>query len=56
MRRLARSLPEAAGRAVRSLPGFAALGCAVSGVYLLFGLGWALLAAVPFLLALDRAV
>lgn len=45
---------EMAGRAIRRLPGVAALGCAVGGVYILWGLGWALLAAVPFLLVLDR--
>ena len=55
MRRLAGSLAEAAGRAVASLPGVLALACAVVGVFLLFGVGWAFLSAVPFLLAMDRA-
>lgn len=41
---------------MRGLAGLAALGCAVAGVWLLFGLGWALLAAVPFLLLLDARV
>lgn len=41
------------GRLMRGVPGLAALGCAVSGVWLQFGLAWALLAAVPFLLVLD---
>ena len=41
-------------RVLSRLPGFAALGCAVTGVLLLFGVGWALLAAVPFLLLWDR--
>ena len=46
-------LAEAAGTAVASLPGVGALGCTVAGVYLLAGVAWALLAAVPFLLVLD---
>lgn len=37
----------------RLLPGLAALGCAVAGSLLLWGVGVALLVAVPFLLALD---
>lgn len=37
----------------RLLPGAAALGCTVAGTYLLAGVGWALLSAVPFLLLLD---
>lgn len=41
-------------RPVRVLPGIGALGCAVAGTWLLWGLGWALLAAVPFLLVLDH--
>lgn len=40
-------------RPARLLPGVAAVGCAVAGTWLLWGLGWALLAAVPFLLVLD---
>ena len=43
-----------AGRLVRRLPGLAALVCSVAGVWLLAGLGWALLAAVPFLLLADH--
>jgi hypothetical protein len=42
------------GKAVRSLPGVAALGCAVTGTAILWGTGWAFLAAVPFLLILAR--
>jgi hypothetical protein len=42
-------LATGAGLLVRRLPGLGALGCAVAGVWLLWGLGWALLAAVPFL-------
>ena len=42
-----------AGRLIRGLPGLAAMVCAVAGVGLLLGGGAALLAAVPFLLALD---
>lgn len=38
---------------LRYLPGVLAIACAVCGTYVLFGVGWALLAAVPFLLALD---
>jgi hypothetical protein len=51
-----RRLPELAGRAVASLPGILAIGCAVTGVYLLAGTAWALIAAVPFLLILDWRV
>lgn len=40
----------------RIVPGLLALVCAVAGVAVLFGLGWALLAAVPFLLLADRRV
>lgn len=43
-----------AGRALLRVPGLAALGCAVGGAYVLWGLGWALLVAVPFLLVIDR--
>lgn len=44
------------GRRVSSLPGVGAVVCAVLGVYLLTGrLGWALVTAVPFLIAIDRA-
>jgi hypothetical protein len=41
-------------RLARIAPGLAALVCAVAGVAVLWGLGWALLAAVPFLLLADR--
>jgi hypothetical protein len=37
----------------RLVPGLGAVGCAVAGTWLLWGLGWALLAAVPFLLLID---
>ena len=40
-------------RPARLLPGLAAVGCAVAGSWLLWGLGVALLVAVPFLLLLD---
>ena len=42
------------GRALVRLPGLAAFVCAVSGVYLLAGLGWALIAAAVMLLLVDR--
>lgn len=42
------------GRLVRGLPGLAAMACAVAGVGVLLGYGAALIAAVPFLLALDH--
>lgn len=56
IQRVAGALAEAAGRAVASLPGLLAMACAVAGVFVMWGLGWALLAAVPFLLAADRKV
>jgi hypothetical protein len=40
-------------RPARLLPGLGAFGCAVAGSWLLWGLGVALLVAVPFLLLLD---
>jgi hypothetical protein len=40
-------------RPARLIPGVAAVGCAVAGSWLLWGLGVALLVAVPFLLLLD---
>lgn len=40
-------------RPARLLPGVGAVGCAVAGSWLLWGLGVALLVAVPFLLLLD---
>lgn len=43
-----------AGRALLRVPGVAAVGCAVGGAYILWGPGWALLVAVPFLLMIDR--
>lgn len=41
----------AVGRSV--VFGLAALACTIAGVWLLAGVAWALLAAVPFLLVLD---
>lgn len=40
-------------RPARLLPGLAAVACAVAGSWLLWGLGVALLVAVPFWLLLD---
>lgn len=54
--RLAGGFATALGRCVRSLPGVAALGCAVTGAAILWGVGWAFLAAVPFLLLLALEV
>ena len=46
-----------AGRRVRSLPGVGAIVCAVAGVWVVTGsVGWGLLTAVPFLLAVDRTM
>lgn len=42
------------GRSLARLPGIAALVCAVAGVYLLAGVGWALIAAAVLLLLVDR--
>jgi hypothetical protein len=42
-----------ATRPARAAARAGAVGCAVAGSWLLWGLGWALLAAVPFLLLLD---
>jgi len=50
--RLAQTAATLAGRSVKSLPGVAATGCAVTGAAILWGAGWAFLAAVPFLLLL----
>lgn len=48
------ALAAAAGWFVRRAAGLAAIACATVGVYLVTGsVGWALIAAVPFLLALD---
>lgn len=52
-RRVALALAVPAGRLVRGLPGLAAMGCAVAGVWGLLGWQWGLIAAVPFLLLLD---
>lgn len=54
--RIALAAAAPAGRLMRGLPGLAAMGCAVAGAWVLFGLGWALLAAVPFLLLADSRV
>jgi hypothetical protein len=45
-----------ATRPARLLPGLAAVGCAVAGTWLLWGLGWGLLVAAAFLLALDLRI
>lgn len=47
---------ELAGKQIRTLPGFAAVGCAVAGSWHLWGWGWALLVAAVFLLAFDRRI
>lgn len=52
-RRLALRVAAPAGRLVRVLPGLAAMGCAIAGTWVLLGVGFALLAAVPFLILLD---
>lgn len=52
--RIAGKAAAGAGRVARSVPGVAALGCAVAGVQIKWGTGWALLAGVPFLLLMDR--
>jgi len=49
----ARAVLGWATRPARLIPGLAAVGCAVAGSWLLWGLGVALLVAVPFLLLLD---
>jgi hypothetical protein len=51
---LALTAAAPAGRLLRGLPGLVAMLCAIAGVGLMFGAGAALLAAVPFLLALDN--
>lgn len=53
LRGCARAVLGWAARPARLLPGVAAVGCAVTGSWLLWGLGWALLVAVPFLLLID---
>jgi hypothetical protein len=53
LRGCARAVLGWATRPARLLPGAAAVVCTVAGTWVLWGLGWALLAAVPFLLALD---
>jgi hypothetical protein len=52
--RYAATAATLAGRSVRSLPGVAAAGCAVTGSAILWGAGVAFLSAVPFLLLLAR--
>lgn len=54
LRRTVLAAAAPAGRLLRGLPGLAAMACAVAGVALLLGAGAALIAAVPFLLALDH--
>jgi hypothetical protein len=53
LRGCARAVLGWATRPARLVPGLGAVGCAVAGTWLLWGLGWALLAAVPFLLLID---
>jgi hypothetical protein len=53
LRGCARAVLGWAVRPARLLPGLAAVGCAIAGTWLLWGLGWALLAAVPFLMVID---
>lgn len=43
-----------AGRNATRMPGFLALVCVFMGVFILAGIGWALLSIVPLLLAIDR--
>lgn len=47
---------DTAGRALLRLPGFLAILTGVAGVYLLAGLGWALVALSGFLLLIDRRI
>lgn len=54
LKNLAHAAAFGLGAAVTRLPGLAAFACTVAGVYLLTSVAWALLAAVPFLLLLDR--
>lgn len=49
----ARAVLGWAARPARLLPGLAAIGCAVAGTFLLWGLGVALLVAAAFFLLLD---
>jgi hypothetical protein len=49
----ARAVLGWAVRPARLIPGLSAVGCAVAGSWQLWGLGVALLVAVPFLLLLD---
>lgn len=49
----ARAVLGWAARPARLIPGLGALGCAVAGSYVLWGIGVALLVAAGFLLALD---
>lgn len=56
IRRTLGDLAELAGGHVRSVPGIAAALCAFAGAWIQWGLGVALLVAVPFLLAADRTL
>lgn len=56
MRRTAIAAAAPAGRAVRVLPGFAAMICGIAGTWMLAGIGWALIVAAVFLLLLDSKV
>jgi hypothetical protein len=49
----ARAVLGWAARPARLIPGLGALGCAVAGSFVLWGVGVALLVAAGFLLALD---
>jgi len=53
LRGSARAVLGWSARPARLLPGLGAISCAVAGSWLLWGLGVALLVAVPFLLLLD---
>lgn len=57
IKRYVGDVAEFIGRRVSSIPGVLAVVCAVVGVYMVTGrVGWALLTAVPFLMAIDRAM
>lgn len=53
LRGWARAVLGWAVRPARLIPGLAAMGCAIAGTWLLWGIGVALLVAAAFLLALD---
>jgi hypothetical protein len=55
LRTVSLAAADAGGRVLVKLPGLLALVCAVAGVFLLWGPGWAFLAAVPFLILIDRS-